>query len=283
LWAKSQIYADDDERKSQTLVRPDMEHTVALNMGPRFSRLKMRYLSVVAGILLFLGGSGFFYVSRMPFATVGEDGSVQARPAPVASASDLTEKISAAQSALEAKRFAVASSLFEEVLDADPSLQSEIAHDYAKALEESAALVIKTDTAEAERLLLKALEVEPDGVESLSQLGFVYVQRKDYPKAIETYQRVAALKPQSPGTYFNLGFLYAVTKDYEQAQAMYQRVVDLQPPFVDEALYNLALVQARLGHPQLSIQNLKRAVELNPKNEPAMNLLQKLTGTSENS
>ena len=143
--------------------------------------------------------------------------------------------------------------------------------------------MIKTDAAEAERLLLKALEVEPDGIECLSQLGFVYVQRKDYPKAIETYQRVAALKPQWAATYFNLGFIYAVTKDYEQAQAMYQRVVDLQPPFVDEALYNLALVQTRLGHTQLSIQNLKRAVELNPKNEPAMKLLQKLTGTSENS
>jgi serine/threonine protein kinase len=284
LWAKSQIYADDDDRKSQSLVRPDLERTVALNMrGGRFKRLNMRYLSLVAGILLLLGASGFFYASRMPSATVGAGGSVQPGPAPVASASDLTGKISAARSALEAGSFALARSLFEEVLHADPSLQSEIGHDYAKALEESATIAIKTDAAEAERLLLKALEVEPDDFESLSQLGFVYVQRKDYPKAIETYQRVAALKPQWPATYFNLGFIYAVTKDYKQAQAMYQRVVDLQPPFADEALYNLALVQVRLGHRQLSIQNLQRAVQLNPKNEPAMKLLQKLTETSENS
>ena len=54
----------------------------------------------------------------------------------------------------------------------------------------------------------------------------------------------------------------------------------LSPPYLDEALFNLALVQEKQGKKKLSMENLERAVKLNPKNEMAQKLLKKIKGVS---
>jgi tetratricopeptide (TPR) repeat protein len=57
---------------------------------------------------------------------------------------------------------------------------------------------------------------------------------------------------------------------------MYQRAVELSPSFLDEALFNLALVQNKLGKRQGSIKSLKHAIRINPKNKQAIKLLKYL-------
>ena len=100
--------------------------------------------------------------------------------------------------------------------------------------------------------------------------------RKNYPKAIETYLKVADLAPHLPDTFFNLGYVYAVSKNYRQAKKMYRRVVELNPEFTDEALFNLAVVHEKLGEHQQCIKNLEQAVACNPSNESAKKYLRKL-------
>jgi len=56
--------------------------------------------------------------------------------------------------------------------------------------------------------------------------------------------------------------------------------VKLSPPYLDEALCNLALVQERQGKNKLSMENLEQAVKINPQNEMAQKLLKKLKGVS---
>ncbi len=100
--------------------------------------------------------------------------------------------------------------------------------------------------------------------------------RKNYPKAIEMYLKVADLAPHLPDTFFNLGYVYAVSKDYHQAKLMYRRVVELNPEFTDEALFNLAVVNEKLGEHEQCIINLEQAVALNPGNESAKKYLRQL-------
>ena len=57
---------------------------------------------------------------------------------------------------------------------------------------------------------------------------------------------------------------------------MYSRVVELSPQYLDEALFNLAMVQARLGERDNGIKSLKQALEINPANETALAYLQQL-------
>ena len=100
--------------------------------------------------------------------------------------------------------------------------------------------------------------------------------RNNYPKAIETYLKVADLDPSQPDTFFNLGYMYAVSKKYKQAKIMYGRVVELNPAFTDEALFNLAVVNEKLGERKQCISNLKQAVALNPDNKSAKKYLHQL-------
>jgi tetratricopeptide (TPR) repeat protein len=107
-------------------------------------------------------------------------------------------------------------------------------------------------------------------------LGLSYVRLKDYPKAIETYQKVASLDPQFPDIYFNLGFAHAMNKDYTRAEEMYDKVVRLSPRYLDEALFNLGMVQDKQGKRKESIANLERALSVNPKNTLVKEYLNKM-------
>ena len=57
---------------------------------------------------------------------------------------------------------------------------------------------------------------------------------------------------------------------------MYSRVVKLGPPFLDEALFNLAMVQEKLGKRTQCIKNLRQAIKVNPDNKQAKKYFQML-------
>ena len=128
----------------------------------------------------------------------------------------------------------------------------------------------------AKAYLLKALEVDPANISVLWQLGNIYVQHSNYPQAIETYQKIAELDPGRADAFYNLGYIYAVTENYPKAKEMYSRVIELAPSFLDEALSNLAMVQAELGERDMCIKSLKQAIEINPANEKALAMLKQL-------
>jgi len=189
-----------------------------------------------------------------------------------------SSKLEAAMEALEAERFAEAITLLEEVMAGNPAMISMVSAPYSRALQGRASGLVETDPDEAKALLLKAVELDQGSVQWLSQLGLIYLQEKDYTKAIETYQKAADLDSQFAETFFNLGYLYAITKHYPKAEEMYGRVVELAPSFVDEALFNLAVVQKRLHKRAECIKNLERAIKVNPKNKQAKRYLKSLKG-----
>jgi tetratricopeptide (TPR) repeat protein len=170
----------------------------------------------------------------------------------------------------------VALTLFEELLAADPSLIKEISGAYLETLTGLATHLLPNDPAAAKAYLLKALEVDAANIPVLSRIGYIYVNQNDYPHAIETYQKVAELDPGLPDSFFNLGYIYAVTEKYSKAEEMYSRAVELAPDFLDEALFNLAMVQYQLGERKKCIQSLKQAVEINPANRSAATYLEQI-------
>ena len=93
-------------------------------------------------------------------------------------------------------------------------------------------------------------------------------------------QKAVELDPKSADAYFNLGYVYAVSNNYPKAEEMYSQTVKLSPPYLDEALFNLALVQEKQGKNKQSMKSLERAIKINPQNEMAQKLLKKLKGVS---
>jgi tetratricopeptide (TPR) repeat protein len=228
-------------------------------------------VAVIAFLLLVAFG-----IKQISFSRSHPEGLAVATPAAASVESAQSENLAAAKAALEAKRYALAATLIEKITAADPSTKSAVSELYVKALQGQATDLIKTDSDQAEKLLLKALLWDPDNISVLSNLGYVYMVRKNYSKAIETYLKVADLAPQLPDTFFNLGYEYAVTENYPQANHMYHRVVELAPTFTDEALFNLAVINEKLGEHKQCLKNLERAVDLNPRNESAKKYLRRL-------
>jgi len=164
----------------------------------------------------------------------------------------------------------------EQARRASQARASEFRKLRAQSLHEQAALVMNTDPGEAERLLLRAVEADPGNTDTHFARGKLYTKSKTYSKAIEAYREAAALDANQPATFFNLGFVYAAIHDYENAERTFRRVVDLQPPYLDQALFNLAAVQERQGKQEQSIENLEIALAVNSENGRAREYLDRL-------
>lgn len=183
--------------------------------------------------------------------------------------------------ALINRQFPVAIDSFTRILKSDPGMSDKIALPYAEALLGQADNLRKTDPQQAITLLKRALQLDPRSLRAHFQLGLVLTAQKNYPAAIEIYQKALALNPQFADTFFNLGFVYAVSKNYIKAEEMYTRTVVLKPNYLDEALFNLALVQSKQGKKKQSLANLKKALKVNPKNQSIEKYLKNFQGVSE--
>jgi tetratricopeptide (TPR) repeat protein len=186
------------------------------------------------------------------------------------------DKLTQGMAALEQKRFAEATLLLEGALVANPSLMDKVSKPVAQALRGQAGALGAEDNQKAKELLVKAVGLDPDNAQGHFQLARLHLREKDYVKAIDSYQRGLKQEPKSSDALFNLGYAYAVTKDYAKAEDVYARAVTLNPPYLDEALFNLAVVQVKLGKRNQGVKNLERAIEVNPKNEGAKQYLQLL-------
>jgi len=217
-----------------------------------------------------------FGIKQISFSSPQPEDVSPAAPEAVVEEPAVNGKIAAGKAALEAKQYTTAAVLFEEILSSDPSLIDDLSEFYVNALSGQAAELMATDAEQAREFLLKALNIDPDNISGLSNLGYIYMVREEYPKAIETYLKVTELAPNLPDTFFNLGYVYAVSKKFQQAKNMYRRVVELNPAFTDEALFNLAVINQKLGEHEQCIKNLEQAIAFNPGNESAKNYLHRL-------
>ena len=257
--------------KKQKSVEKSKHNKKSPRPGFRLAALKPGLVVLAFLMLVALGIKQISFTRSQP-----EDKSLFSQPTAVPEPVEHS-KLAAGKAALEAKKYALAVTLFEEIIASDPSMIQDLDELYVKASLERAAELIETDSEQAKIFLLKALNMDPDNIPGLSNLGYIYMGRKDYPKAIETYFKVADLAPSLPDTFFNLGYVYAVTKNYQHAKKMYRRVVELNPAFTDEALFNLAVINEKLGEHKQCIKNLEQAVTINPGNESAKKYLRQLT------
>lgn len=198
----------------------------------------------------------------------------------ISTESNETAKFQKGMEALINREFNKAITLFEEVLSLDPKMKNQVSLPYAEALVGLANSVNGTDPEQAMNLFKKAIQFDPNRVQSYFQLGMIFLKQEDYTAAAENFEKVIEINPKLPDAFFNLGFIHAHLKEYVKAEKMYVQTVKLNPSYLDEALFNLALIQSKLGKKDESLANAKKALEINPKNELAQNYLKKIQGVS---
>jgi serine/threonine protein kinase/Flp pilus assembly protein TadD len=284
LWEKTQVYGD--ERSDTGSLSPDAEETYGSTVflaAPGKWKLLRRNIwrFMPLGAMALIGLVFNLSLAELPFTPSDRSVAAYSIELTPPQVDTIVDQIKSARDALEARQFSSAVASFETVLADDKSAINGFSDAYVEALRGLAEEMISTDKEFAKGLLLKALDIKPTSLPVLSKLGFIYLRDNNYPQAIDTYQKVAELEPQLPNAFFNLGYIYAVTENYTRAKEMYARVVQMEPAFLDEALFNLAMVQEQLGERRQCLKSLKRAIEINPDNAPAVAYLNQITGQKE--
>jgi len=188
------------------------------------------------------------------------------------------DPVELAAAALEQKEYQKALALLEADRSSPREENSNTSGLYAKALVGRAGEIIADAPLEAESMLLKAVEIAPDTAQAFLMLGKRYTQIKDYPRAMDAYQKAVHLDPLLPDAFFNLGFISATLGKYGDAEQAFAKAVKLEPPYLGKSLFNLAVVQQKLGKKAESLANLEEAVAVDPENEKALAYLGRLKG-----
>ena len=121
---------------------------------------------------------------------------------------------------------------------------------------------------------LKALEVKDDSIETLSNLGHIYFELRDFQSAIKVYERAIELEPGLPDVCLRLASAYLSQGNPEgcitQCDGML-KALDLPRNFVLDAMEDLATVflaiaggLSRKGNARLSEEAVQIAAQLAP-------------------
>jgi Flp pilus assembly protein TadD len=105
----------------------------------------------------------------------------------------------------------------------------EVAPDHAPALNFLGYLLAQSgkDLDEAERRVLRALQLRPQTGAFLDSLGWVYFRRGEYLRAVEALERAVSLSPDEPVILEHLGDAYQRASRSEEAAGAWRRALDV--------------------------------------------------------
>ena len=89
--------------------------------------------------------------------------------------------------------------------------------------------------------LRKVVELDPEAIEALNNLGVLYHWAGDDAAAVEVLQRAVALAPTFAEAFVNLGNAFRRQRSYAEAEASYRRAAEIAPD-MPEAHYNLGIL-----------------------------------------
>ncbi len=92
-----------------------------------------------------------------------------------------------------------------------------------------------SDFEEAERLLVRALQLKPDNGNYLDSLGWVYFRKGDLTKAAEVLERAQSASPGEPTICEHLGDVYAHLSRQKEAADLYRRAIQAIKEDPDQA------------------------------------------------
>ncbi|MBW2319922.1 MAG: tetratricopeptide repeat protein [Deltaproteobacteria bacterium] len=116
-----------------------------------------------------------------------------------------TLEIELAKEELNNKNYSRSLELFENIMARNQITIPEIKVYYSQALRGEAGRLLRKNPAEAQILLLKALEADPQNAGAHFDLGNLFTKSKDYARAINEFQKAADLNYRSTDSFFNLG------------------------------------------------------------------------------
>jgi len=99
--------------------------------------------------------------------------------------------------------------------------------------------------------------------------GDLYFDKKEYRKALESYNNARAMDPENALIYNKLGFLQYRMKNYKGALESYEKAVQLSP-HSSRNFVNRGDAHLILGEKEKALKDFEKALELNPREHAAL-------------
>ena len=116
---------------------------------------------------------------------------------------------------------------------------------------------------EAAKEFQKAIDLDPGSAHAHDNLATVWAEKKQWREALQEYLTAIRLEPDSATAHYNLACFLA-SHGAEMAIAEYQEAIGHDPEYPDAHL-NLALTYADQDRLPDAVKELRRAIELAPK------------------
>jgi len=104
---------------------------------------------------------------------------------------------------------------------------------------------------------------------SLTGLGVAYFNKSQYPDAIGAYRKALLARPHYPPAHFYLGEAYYALSKPDLAIESYQEAIKAAPNYV-QAYYRLGMAYMRIEALGKARESFEKVVELAPDSEPGL-------------
>jgi tetratricopeptide (TPR) repeat protein len=146
-------------------------------------------------------------------------------------------------------------------------------------------LLHKGKALEAIPYLERAHDINPQDIDAGVNLAGAYILGKKFKKAVSVLEPLSETYPDHPMIWINLGASYlgnpVLAKDEDQQRAIsaFERALELNP-VAPSVAYNLGLIYRDRQEYDRAIEWFKSAVQHNPRDQHARNILAKLEADS---
>jgi len=117
-------------------------------------------------------------------------------------------------------------------------------------------------------LLEKAISIQPRHANSYQNLGFAYIELGEFEKAKELFIQAIKIEPNHGDAHFNLANAHKQLRDFKKAKEFYEKTIKIQPTN-PSAYNNYANVCKQLGEFPKAINSYNKAIELQPNHARA--------------
>ncbi len=131
-------------------------------------------------------------------------------------------------------------------------------------------------------LLERCIELRPDDVNVLTNLGGAYILIERHQRAVPLLEKAAELAPDNPNVWTNLAAAYlgklvtSTRARQENALRAYRRVIELDAAYPN-AHYNMGLIFVDRRDWQAARDAFARALEVNPHDKDAQHMHNRVT------
>ncbi len=139
-------------------------------------------------------------------------------------------------------------------------------------LAEAEELFKKENYAEAEKIYIEILAMDPKNLTAYLSLAKIYLKQKDFEHAQELYEYILKIDQKNDLAFSGLGNLAAAQGEWEKARDNYQKSIELVKKNPEHYL-DLATSYYKLGNPGRALTAIRRASELEPKNPKYLDCL----------